>query len=377
MVLLLVAVAAVALTMFVGGFTPVAAVTVEAPRSGLVLDPDAKVRVRGVEIGRVTAVDTTGEDARISLALDPDQLHMVPSNARVDIRSTTVFGAKYINFVIPDDPSSTPLRAGATVAAESVTVEFDTIFQHLSQVLNALEPEKLNATLAAIGSALDGRGQTLGELLSTSDAYLREMNPYLPTLQRDLDATAQVTNIYADAAPDLLRTVDNLTVTGGTLVQEQRDFDGLLLNVIGMADTTGAVLRENETQVITALDLLTPTTALLNEYSPALYCLVNGLATALPLGEAVFGGGQEGVALNTNFMYGAEPYTYPRDLPKVNATGGPSCRGISDRYPGMHSDYTVTDTSEGAPYTPSTTLRPNGPKVFEILFAGMPGVGQP
>ncbi|MFF7940542.1 MCE family protein [Nocardia gamkensis] len=377
MVLALVAIFAVAMIMFVGGFTPTATVTVDAPRSGLVLDPDAKVKVRGVEIGRVAFVDHTTEGARLKLALDPDLLKLVPSNADVDIRSTTVFGAKYINFIVPQQPSSTPLRPGATVTAQRVTVEFNTLFQHLSDVLAKIEPEKLNATLSALGTALQGRGQKLGDLLTQSDAYLRDINPYLPTLRQDLAKTGEVTDLYADTVNDLLRTVDNFTVTSTTLAQEQDSLDNVLVNLTGLADTTGSVLRDNENQLGTALDLLRPTTGLLEDYAPALYCLIGGLGKALPLGEAVFGGLQEGVALNTGFMYGAKPYTYPEDLPKVNATGGPQCGGILDRVPGSHSDYVVTDTSEGHVYTPSTTLSVNPPKIFQLLFAGLPGVPRP
>ncbi|WP_084489243.1 MCE family protein [Nocardia niwae] len=377
MVLALVAVVAIALIMFLGGFTPTATVTVDAPRSGLVLDPDAKVKVRGVEIGRVDSVDHTADGARLKLALDPELLKLVPSNADVDIRSTTVFGAKYVNFIVPQQPSTTSLQPGAVVTAQRVTVEFNTLFQHLSDVLAKLEPEKLNATLSALGTALQGRGEKLGELLEQSDAYLRDINPYLPTLQQDLAKTGQVTDLYADTVNDLLRTVDNFTVTSTTLAQEQDSLDNVLVNLTGLADTTGAVLRENENQLGTALDLLRPTTALLDEYAPALYCLIGGLGKALPMGEAVFGGLQEGVALNTGFMYGAKPYTYPEDLPKVNATGGPQCGGILDRVPGSHSNYVVTDTSEGHVYTPSTTLSVNPPKIFQILFAGLPGVPRP
>ncbi|WP_328390451.1 MCE family protein [Nocardia sp. NBC_00416] len=377
MVLAAVAAVVVSLTMFFGGFTPSVTVTVVSPRSGLVLDPDAKVKVRGVQIGRVAGLDRNAEGTSLRLALNPDLLHLVPANATVDIRSTTVFGAKYINFVIPQQPDLKSLQPGALLAADHVTVEFNTLFQHLSDVLADVQPEKLNATMTALGTALQGRGQTLGELLVNSDAYLRQINPMLPTLQRDLNTTAAVGNLYADVSGDLLRTADNATASSRTITESESDVDSLLANLTGLADTTGAVLRDNEAQIGTALDLLRPTGELLNGYKDALFCLIGGSAKALPLGEAVFGGGQEGVALNTGFMYGTPPYTYPNDLPKVNATGGPQCGGLLDRVPDSHSNYVVTDTSEGHPYTPSTTLNLNAPKVFEVLFGGLPGVGQP
>lgn len=377
MVLGVVAAVTVSLTFFFGGFTPTVTVTVSAPRSGLVLDPDAKVKVRGVQIGRVAGLDRTDEGTDLRLALDPDKLDLVPANITVDIRSTTVFGAKYINFVLPPEPEKQSLQPGARLTADRVTVEFNTMFQHLTDVLAQVEPEKLNATLTALGTALQGRGETLGQLLVNSDALLREINPSMPTLQRDLSTTATVTNLYADVSGDLLRTVDGAAVSSRTVAESESDIDSLLADLTGLADTTGATLRDNEAQIGTALDLLRPTSELLNSYKDALFCLVSGSAKALPAGEAVFGGGQEGVALNTGFMYATPPYTYPNDLPKVNATGGPRCGGILDRVPDSHSSYVVTDTSEGHPYTPSTKLNLNAPKVFQVLFAGLPGVGQP
>ncbi|MFE7799947.1 MlaD family protein [Nocardia sp. NPDC057440] len=95
----------------------------------------------------------------------------------------------------------------------------------------------------------------------------------------------------------------------------------------------------------------------------------------LRLVEEIFGGRYPGAYFNSSFMFAAEPYKYPDDLPKVNATGGPHCHGVDDRVPGSHSDYIVTDTGEGRPFIPSTTPHPNSPPVFELLFAGLPGMG--
>nr|WP_228819006.1 MCE family protein [Nocardia transvalensis] len=378
MVLSLAAVVAVALTMFAGGFKSTEVLYIDAPRAGLVLDPDAKVKLRGVEIGRVKSISYTGDNARLRLAVDPEQLKMLPANVGVDIRSTTVFGAKYVNFVVPARPSKQHLSPGVTVNAQSVTVEFNTLFQHLSDVLAKIAPEKLNATLTALGTALQGRGEKIGQLLADTDQYLRDINPSLPDLQRDLQTSVGVTNLYADTVPDLLRTTDNATTTSATIVAQEHNFDAMLVNLIGLADTTRPILTYNEQPLVTALDLLRPTTSLLYEYRSALNCVVEGLGSRLQEMDEVFGGSSgSGVLLNAGFMPGGEPYKYPQDLPKVNATGGPHCEGIKDRVPGSHANYLVTDTSQGEVWTPELQAHLNGPRVFQLMFAGLPGVPNP
>ncbi|MEU1983289.1 MCE family protein [Nocardia sp. NPDC019395] len=373
MVTVLVLVVVVSLTSFLGGFTPEKHVAVVVPRSGLVMDPDAKVKFRGAEVGRVGSVEPENGQVRIELDMNPNLMGLVPGNALVDIRSTTVFGAKYVNFVAPPEPWGR-LEPGQVLRGESVTVEFNTLFERLTEVLNMVEPAKLNATLTALGTALQGRGAQLGDLLVNADKLLREINPTMPALRHDFQSAAAVTNLYADTAPDLLRTVDNATALSGTLTDNEQNFDNLLLETIGLADTTGSVLAENEQNLGTALDLLRPTSELLNNYKPALTCVIRGIAKAMPLAEDLFGGRNPGASFNASFMYGAEAYQYPNDLPKVNATGGPRCDGVVDRVPDSHADYVVTDTSEVNPFIPSTRIYQNHPTVFEVLFGGMPGM---
>ncbi|NLE78087.1 MAG: MCE family protein, partial [Rhodococcus sp.] len=308
--------------------------------------------------------------AVLNLEMKPDMMSLIPANSPVEIKSKTVFGAKYVSFLMPDDPSAQHLTAGATIGSNSVTVEFNTLFEHLSNVLAQIQPEKLNATLGAVSSALRGRGEELGQLLEQGEQYLGKMNPSLEQMQADLAKAADVTNLYADTAPDLLRTVDNATAIGGTVVDEQENLNNVLLNVIGLADNANSVVTENEANLVSALDLLEPTTGLLAEYSPSFTCFIQGLNNARPLGEAIFGGMQEGIALNASFMYGMEPYTYPKDLPKVNASGGPGCYGLPNPDPNVHADFVVTDQAN-VPFVPSTKTELHVPKLFQLLFAGI------
>jgi phospholipid/cholesterol/gamma-HCH transport system substrate-binding protein len=225
-----------------------------------------------------------------------------------------------------------------------------------------------------LGTGLQGRGDKLGQLLSDSDTYLKNINPSLPALQRDLRSTAGVTNLYADTAPDLLRTTDNVTVTGKTLVDEEHNFDGMLANLIGLANTTQPILSDNEKPLVTALDLLRPTADLLYQDRASLPCVINAFGDNWALYQRIFGGTGQGLLLDAGFMPGGEPYHYPQDLPKVNASGPVVCENLQDRVPGSHSNFRVFDTSQGEVWTPELHWHTNGSSVFQLMFAGLPGV---
>ena len=58
--------------LFRGSFTETVPVTVISDRAGLVMNPDAKVKMRGVQVGKVSAIeDRPDGTAVLHLAMDP------------------------------------------------------------------------------------------------------------------------------------------------------------------------------------------------------------------------------------------------------------------------------------------------------------------
>jgi phospholipid/cholesterol/gamma-HCH transport system substrate-binding protein len=67
---------AVSAQLFRGGFTDSVPVTVISERAGLVMNPDAKVQIRGVQVGRVASIDELPNgQAAIHLSMDPTRLN--------------------------------------------------------------------------------------------------------------------------------------------------------------------------------------------------------------------------------------------------------------------------------------------------------------
>ncbi|WP_293051224.1 MCE family protein [Mycobacterium sp.] len=313
---------ALAVGLFQGSFTDTVPVTVISPRAGLVMNPDAKVKLRGVQVGKVASIESLPDgQAALHLAMDPSQLHFIPANVIVDIAASTLFGAKFVELVPPADPSPRPLRAGATLDGQHVTVEINTVFQQLTSVLNRIDPAKLNETLGAVAAGFNGRGAKLGQTLSDLDSLLAKLDPSLPALSHDLEVTPAVVNAYGDAAPDLVKTAANATRISQTVVDEQNNLDALLVSAIGLADIGNQVLGANRKPLTDVLHLLVPTTDLTNQYSPGINCAFAGIAVIAkspPLPKP-------GEVTSTTFLFGTERYRYPTHLPRVAATGGPRC----------------------------------------------------
>jgi phospholipid/cholesterol/gamma-HCH transport system substrate-binding protein len=324
-ILVIGAIVAVSLGLFAGDFTQTVPVTVISQRAGLVMNPDAKVKMRGVQVGKVSSIESLPNgQAAIHLAMDPSQLQYIPGNVLADINSSTVFGAKSVELVPPAEPSAVRLHGGQTLRGEHVMVEINTVFQQLVTVLAHIDPPKLNESLGALAQAFSGRGPRLGQSLSDLDSFLARLEPSLPAFRHDLAVLPAVSNAYADAAPDLVKTAANATRISKTIVDEQHNLDALLISAIGLADIGNDVLSANRPLLTSALHLLVPTTDLTNEYGPALTCSFGGLIQighGAPLSEP-------SINISASLTLGAERYRYPTNLPKVAATGGPRCVGL-------------------------------------------------
>lgn len=316
-VLTILAVIGLPIGLFRGSFTKTVPVTVVSQRAGLVMYPDAKVKMRGVQVGKVGDIENRSDGtAVLHLQMDPGQLRMIPANVTAKIASSTVFGAKFVDLVPPPDAEATRLHAGQVFAGEHVTVEINTVFQQLVRVLDKIDPMKLNETLGAVSTAFNGRGQKIGQALTDFDKLLAEIEPSLSTLEHEAATMPQVFRAYADAAPDLTATVANTTTMSESIVAERESLDTFLLSAIGLADTGNEVLGENRQGLVDLTTTLEPTAQLVDKYHEQLGCSIGGLvpfAKSPPMPVP-------GIIITASFTLGKERYRYPDHLPKVAAT---------------------------------------------------------
>jgi phospholipid/cholesterol/gamma-HCH transport system substrate-binding protein len=375
------AIVAVAVGSFQGSFTESVPLTVLSQRAGLVMNPDAKVKLLGVPVGRVASIEERPDgQAAVHLAMDPAQLRQIPDNVLVDIGSATVFGAKSVDLIPPADPSPRALQPGQVLDAGHVTVEFDTIFEQLTSVLSKIQPEKLNETLGAIASAFDGRGHKIGQTLSDLDKLFATLEPSLPNLSHDVEVAPAVLNAYADAAPDLLNVAANATRISQTVVDEQQNLDALLVSAIGLADIGNDVIGSNRQGLTDVLHLLVPTTGLTAQYDQALTCGVRGLVnlgSGPPLPEP-------GVLISLGVLLGRERYRYPSNLPKVAASGGSQCTDLPKVPMETRPPFVVADVGTNPAQYGNQGILLNSDGLKQMLFGPIDGpprntaqIGQP
>jgi phospholipid/cholesterol/gamma-HCH transport system substrate-binding protein len=396
--LILVVVLAVAIwltyALFTGSLRRPVPVTLTSDRAGLVMETNAKVKLRGVQVGRVAAITGGKEPVVLQLEIDRDQIENIPANVEAQIRATTLFGAKFVDLVYPSDPSSQRLERGQVLKSRNVTTEVNTVFQNLVDVLDRVDAAKLNATLSALAEGVRGQGERIGQATTDANQVLLELNPRSETIRADWQALRDFNNTYSAAAQDILATLDAASTTSTTVVKQANQLDALLMATIGLSNSGISLLAPNQANLIKAINVLEPTTNLLYKYNPEYTCLLMGAKTLLDTGgyEAPGGNGRT-LVLDVGLSLGDDPYHYPDNLPVIGAKGGPGgkpgCGSLPDVAQNWPVRNLVTNTGFGtgidwrpnpgigfpawANYLPVTRAVPEPPSIRNLFGGPAPG----
>ncbi len=380
-------------SLFFGTFKSHDTVTLTSDRAGLVMETNSKVKLRGVQVGRVSAIEGGSEPVSLKLEIDKDKIGHIPGNVEAQIRATTVFGAKYVDLIYPSDPQG-QLQAGQVIRSRNVTVEANTVFQNVVALIDRVDVAKLNSTLSALADGVRGLGPQIGEATTAANQVLLQLNPRSDTIAEDWRTLKRFNDTYSAAAGDILTTLNALSTTSTTITDRATQLDTLLMSTIGLSNSGISLLAPNQANLIKGINVLRPTTDLLYKYSPEYTCLLTGAKTLLDDGgyEGPGGNGRT-LVLDVGLSLGDDPYHYPDNLPIIGAKGGPggkpSCGSLPDVAKNWPVRNLVTNTGFGtgidwrpnpgigfpawANYLPTTRAVPEPPSIRNLFGGPAPG----
>jgi phospholipid/cholesterol/gamma-HCH transport system substrate-binding protein len=308
---------------FTKKFTDYDRVKVQTSNIGLQLPARADVKIRGVIVGEVLDMSATSDGAELTLGLFPSQIDTIPDNVTASIVPKTLFGEKYVSLIVPDDASATPIKAGATIKRTVISTEVEKVLSDLYPLLRAVEPAELNQTLNALATALEGRGDEIGENLETVDSYLKRLNPEIPALVEDLRLTASVSDTYAEVLPQVGDILHNTVTTTGTLETREARLHQLLNDVTEFSGTARTFLADNGDNLIRLGKVSRAQLRVLARYATEFPCLLGGLVKGGKLEAAAFRGFTLHIVLET---LPNQPRGYTaEDKPVYGEDRGPTC----------------------------------------------------
>lgn len=374
-------------------FTPVVSVLLDTDSAGNEMHPHAEVKLRGVVVGEVRQISSTGDGARLELAIQPDQVNRLPANVSAELLPTTLFGERYVDLVLPADPDPRRLTTGSVISQDRSqdAIELQRVLSDLLPMLTAVQPQKLAVTLTAIATALRGRGTELGSTLARINTYLGQFNPHLPQLDTDITALAAVADDYDEAAPNLVQALDDFSRSSQTVVEERNNLSTLYATLAGTSTDLTNFLRANRTNIIRLNADALPSLRILAKYAPEFPCTLQQLVDFEPAMDKVLGKGtnRPGLQVSVHPVPSLGRYLPGRDTPRFDDTSGPHCYPIPFAGVALHDGTTPgvpqrviqqgTQVPAANPSTPAGVLGlPNSPAENEFVNELVaPSVNQP
>lgn len=292
------------------------------------LNSGADVKMRGVLVGSVGEVESELAGSRhvVHLRLKPEYAQGIPNSVKARIIPTNIFGQPSVDLVAAAG-DSTPLQAGAVIPGDDSqeALQLQSAISNLHRLLTTVEPSKLNATLAGIKQALDGRGRQIGGIIDRLDAYLGKLNPSSPRFAGLLTKAGTALEGLEDSAPDLLDTVDDLLTTSKTVADKRHQLAATLTGADELLTTVDGFLERNAEQVITVLHGSRSVVSALAADADAIPRSFRALDKGAGALVAVFAENSGRLDIDTRFtMEPFDPYT-SADCPRYPGLDGPNC----------------------------------------------------
>lgn len=329
LVALLVGGIALSIALYDKSFSSVVTVKLRADSLGNQLIKQSDVKVRGLIVGSVQKIAVTDQGAELTLALNPASVKLIPENVSARFLPKTLFGERFVSLEIPEKPAARSLRDGDVIGQDrtSSAIELEQAFSHLLPVLQAVQPQKLSSTLTAISTALQGRGKPLGETLSQLGTYVGDLNPHVGELEHNLQALATFSDNLSASAPDLVQSLDNLSTTTRTVVDEKQNLADLYAGLTQASTDLRSFLQANSDNLIRLAKTARPIAELLAKYAPEYPCVIGQMADVVPkVAEALGKGtGKPGLHATIEVTTTRGPYLAGKDEPKFEDKRGPRC----------------------------------------------------
>lgn len=297
---------------------------------GNALPANADVKLRGMIVGEVRSAST--EDGRVisEVALEPDLVSQIPSNVTARLLPKTLFGERYVALQIPEDSATaSPITAGTTIEQDvsGNAIEVGQLLDSVLPLLDAIPPQDLANTLGALSQALEGNGEKLGLTVERLETIFVGLNSELPNIQQDLVGLANLSETYSTAAPDLVDALDNLRVTGNTVVEKENQISTLLVSATGSTGSLAGLLETNAESIVSIAADSREALELLAEYSPAFGCTLVEFVRVADEAKRILSVDADypGVRGTINFTAPKGAYLPNQDEPRLFDTRGPSC----------------------------------------------------
>ena len=215
--------------------------------------PNDEVRIAGVRVGKVTAVDLSGQNVKVTFKVDTPSKFGTATGAEIKVK--TLLGAM---FVALEPAGEGQLKKGSTIPVSRTKPPFSVIdaFSGLADRAERIDTDKLAQslnTLAALTKDTPAAFQGTLRGLSRLSETVASRDQQIGELLKNLDT---VSGVLADRDQDIVKLMDDSDVLLRALVARRAAVHQLLVSTATFSSELTLLVKQTRADLKPALDNL-------------------------------------------------------------------------------------------------------------------------
>lgn len=189
------------------------------------------VRIAGVEVGKVKKI-TVRDDGMVNVEFAVDNSVVLTEGTRALIRYQNLVGDRYL--ALEDGPGGVkPLTPGQTIPPPRTqpALDLDALIGGFRPLLNALDPDQVNALTGQLIQAFQGQGVVVGSILDQTAALTSTLADRDQLVGQVIINLSKVLGSLGDQSGQLDSTVDTLADLVEGLADRKTDIANGLANI--------------------------------------------------------------------------------------------------------------------------------------------------
>ncbi|BDB44946.1 MULTISPECIES: MCE family protein [Mycobacterium] len=217
-------------------------VTLELPEAGG-LYRFSNVTYRGVQIGKVTAVELTGHGAKAKMRLDTSP--KIPASLDAEVRSISAVGEQYVD-LRPRTDSPPYLHNGSVIAVKDTKVPqpIGPVLDQTSALINSIPKGKISQLLDESFKAFNGASYDFGSLFDSATQISGDLNGVSEQTRRLTEDTGPLLDSQAQTAGDIRTWARSLAGVTGQLATNDPQIRNVLDNGPGAFNEASKLLDQ-------------------------------------------------------------------------------------------------------------------------------------
>ena len=257
---------------------------------------DSRVRVLGVDVGRVTSVHPEGQQVKVTMKIDPHR--KIPESVHAVIVPISLIADRYIQLT-PVYTSGPVLHSGSVIGVDrtSIPAELDDLLAQLKKLLDAVQsgkpgtPASIGAAIFNLAAALQGTGTDLSQTLSGAGALSGAISDNAPAIEATVTHLANLLDALGQRRDEITSLNTRLALALGAIADERTTLGSALGNIATLTEQLGSLVAAHRTDLESDLTVLAKTTSILTRHQASLAQSLDWLPVQTDGGEGHHNGG--------------------------------------------------------------------------------------